>query len=62
MPSIKYRVVGTRTVCGVAPGGTVELDEDKTSLNVGALVEAGHLAKATRRGTSADDEKGNDSR
>lgn len=38
---MKYRVVGPRTVAGVAPGGVLELDE--TRLNVAALVQAGHV-------------------
>ena len=46
MTSTRYRVSGPRPVAGVAPGGTLDLDED-TDLNVAALVEAGHLTAVT---------------
>lgn len=35
----KYRIVGTRAVDGVAPGGTVEMDAERGD----ALARAGHL-------------------
>lgn len=38
---VRARVVGPRTVAGVAPGGVVELDPGQ--VNVSALVEAGHI-------------------
>lgn len=40
---MQYRVIGARTIAGVAPGGTVEFGED-TTVDVTALVEAGHVA------------------
>lgn len=39
----KYRVAGGRAVCGVRPGGTVDIDVATTRVNVDALVKAGHL-------------------
>lgn len=36
-----YEVVGSRTVAGVDPGGTVELDP--AEVNIGALIAAGHI-------------------
>lgn len=39
---MRYRVVGSRPVAGVAPGGVVELDE---SVNAAALLWGGHIAE-----------------
>ena len=39
---MRYRVIGPRTIAGVESGGVVEFDED-TSVDVGALVAAGHV-------------------
>lgn len=38
---VRATVVGSRRVDGVSPGGTVELDPSE--VNVGGLVEAGHI-------------------
>jgi hypothetical protein len=36
----KYKIVGPRSVAGIAPGGVVEFDVEEAAW----LVEAGHLA------------------
>ena len=41
--SITYKIVGTCTVAGVEPGGTVT-DDDLEGCNIEALISGGHLA------------------
>lgn len=53
----KYRVVGRHTVCGIEPGGFIEL----TSTQAASLVEAGHIKLASNRhrdSSSRDNQKG----
>lgn len=38
----KYKIIGPRSVAGVEPGKTVELDLPEA--NIAALVKAGHIA------------------
>lgn len=38
---VRAKVIGPRRVGGVEPGGTVDLDPSE--VNIGALVEAGHI-------------------
>jgi len=38
-----YKIVGTCTVAGVEPGGTVT-DDDLEGCNIDALISGGHLA------------------
>lgn len=54
----RYRVVGTSTVCGVPPGGTLDID-DATTLNVRALVKSGHLVEVKPK-PKPDTKKGDD--
>lgn len=44
MDMVRVKVIGTRAVAGVAPGGTVELDPER--VNIAALVDAGHVEPA----------------
>jgi hypothetical protein len=48
----KYRVVGARTVDGVAPGGTVTI-ADASPLDVEALVTAGNLEPVVEKAKTA---------
>lgn len=54
----RYRVTGAATVCGVRPGGTLDIDDD-TTLNVRALVKAGHLVEVKPK-PKPDAKKGDD--
>jgi hypothetical protein len=42
----KYTVTGPFPIADVAPGGTVDLDPD--TVNVDALIEAGHIEATTK--------------
>lgn len=46
---MRYEVVGSRPVAGVAPGGVVEFDE---SVDVRALIKAGHVAEVEEKNAS----------
>lgn len=45
----KFRVCGPRTVNGIAPGGTFDVDDEAwatgytNGINLGALITAGHI-------------------
>jgi len=41
--STTYKIVGTCTVAGVEPGGTVS-DDDLEGCDIDALISGGHLA------------------
>lgn len=41
--STKYRIVGSRRVCGHEPGTTVDVD-DLAAADVAHLISAGHIA------------------
>ena len=49
-----YKIAGTHSVAGVAPGGTVT-DEDLEGANVEALVDAGHLEPANQTKTKKEE-------
>lgn len=57
---VRVRVIGPFQVAGVDPGGTVELDE---TVNIAALVEAGHIevlpesATKVRRPAAGEDQR-----
>lgn len=48
-----FKVIGNRTVAEVAPGGTIELDEDDP--RTAALVTAKHLTPAKRKPAAKPD-------
>jgi hypothetical protein len=49
---MKYRVVGSRTVAGFAPGSTLGVD-DLAGCNVQMLLDAGHLAAVSTKAVKA---------
>lgn len=56
MATHKAKVIGTQEVGGVAPGGTVTLDDER--INIPALVDAGAVelvAEPKRKTKKADD-------
>lgn len=56
--SDQYRVVGSRPICGVLPGEIVRLDPE--SVNIPALIAAGHVKLEPEKKPAKKDKGGSD--